>query len=303
MTQLATGAAYLTRTGALAAADPGFAAALGLEGDPSAALRARAAEEPGLRALLAGEGPDVASLAGAGGAPVELCRYPGADGILLVVRPWRADELLEHAMRSQGLNRLAGGLAHDIKNPLNAMALQLALLADKLSGAEGTAPAAGHLGALRDQIGRVNEVLRRFVDVTDPSAPLGYTDVGAILQDTAHLYSHEARRRQIVLEVEAGRGLVRSRCEPGRVGRLVLALVSRALSETPDGGRVAVRAESDHGVALVRIEHGAGDPDPETGYYSSVAAGAARALGGGLAVTRADGVERVVLTLPRNEVT
>ena len=47
-------------------------------------------------------------------------------------------------MRSQGLTRLAAGLAHDIKNPLNAMALQLALLADKLSiRREASSAAAG----------------------------------------------------------------------------------------------------------------------------------------------------------------
>ena len=54
---------------------------------------------------------------------------------------------------------------------------------------------------------------------------------------------------------------------------------------------------------MVRVEHDAGDPDPETGYYTVVAADAARALGGGYVQARADGVERLTLTLPRNEVT
>jgi hypothetical protein len=95
--------------------------------------------------------------------------------------------------------------------------------------------------------------------------------------------------------------MVRSRCEPGRVGRLVLALLSRALAETPEGGRLTARAETDGVSAVIRIEHVAGDPDPETGYYTEVAGAAAEALGGELAVSGSEGIERLTLRLPRND--
>jgi len=204
-------------------------------------------------------------------------------------------------MRSQGLPRLAAGLAHDVKNPLNAMALQLALLAEKLApSGEAAAAAAPHLAALREQIGRVNDVVRRFLDVADPSAPLGDADAGALLADTAALFGHEARRRRIALALEGTRGAVRTRCDPARLGRLVLGLFSRALAETPDGGRLAAHVTADGEGILVGIVHAAGDPDPETGYYSEVAAAAARSLGGSLSVEREGGEERVLLRLPGN---
>jgi signal transduction histidine kinase len=302
MFSFASGAAFIDGTGKVLAADPGFVAELGLgPEDPTGELRARAETNPQLRALLSGEGPDVARVPGAGGEAVVVERVRAAAGALLLARAPRTGEWLEHAMRSQGLTRIAAGLAHDIKNPLNAMALQLALLTDKLaSTADASTASAGHLGAVREQIGRVNEVVRRFLDVTDPSAPLGYTDLGALLTDTASLFGHDARRRRIDLTVEAARGTVRSRCEPGRVGRLVLALFSRALNETPDAGRLVARAEVDGESAVVRIEHVAGDPDPETGYYTEVATAAAEALGGELAVAGSDGIERLTLRLPRN---
>lgn len=304
MYTFARGAAFIDRSGAVVAADSGFFAQLGLApGDAAAALRARADESPELRALLAGDGPGIAQVAGAGGEPVELVRVSaGGAGALLLAQAPRGVEWLEHAMRSQGLTRLAAGLAHDIKNPLNAMALQLALLTDKIASApDAAAASAGHLGALREQIGRVNEVVRRFLDVADPSAPLGYTDVGALVADTASLYGHDARRRRIELVVDAPRGVVRTRCDPARVGRLVLGLQSRALAETPEGGRVTVRAEATGEHAVVRVEHLAGDPDPETGYYTGVVAAAAEALGGDLMGSREDGTVRVTLRLPRND--
>jgi signal transduction histidine kinase len=302
MHELATGAAFVDRSGAVVAADDAFLAQLGLgREDLSAALRARADATPALRALLAGEGPATVRVDGPAGE-VELERVTHGEGTLVLARSGAAGERLEHAMRSQGLTRLVAGVAHDIKNPLNAMALQIALLTDKLSGAgDAVAASTVHLSALRDQIGRVNEVVRRFVDVTDPSAPLGYTDVGALVADTASLFGHDARRRRVDLQVDAAPGGARTRCDPGRLSRLVVGLVYRALVETPERGRVAIRVGLDGEDVRLTIAHTAAEADPELRYYTDVAAEAAAALGGALAIERQREEERVSLRLPRND--
>ena len=304
MHPFARGVAFVDRSGTVLAADAGFVSQLGLdERDVSAALRARAEAEPELRALLAGDGPGVTRTVGPSG-DVEVERVPsGADalGALVLVRPPRCEEHLEHAMRSQGLTRLVAGVAHDIKNPLNAMALQIALLTDKLAGSgDALASSASHLAALRDQIGRVNEVVRRFLDVTDPSAPLGYTDVSALVADTASLFGHDARRRRVELAVDAAPS-VRTRCDPGRVSRLVVGLFYRALVETPERGRLAIHVAGEGPDVRVSIEHTIAEPDPELRYYTDVAAAAAAALGGDFARSGDSGIERVSLRLPRNE--
>jgi signal transduction histidine kinase len=303
MQPFAGGAAFVDRSGAVVAADPGFLSRLALSADdPTGALRARSEAVPELRALLAGEGPSTLRLPCADGSTTELERFSAEGGALLVAHAEEIGEWLEHAMRSHGMGRVAGGIAHDIKNPLNAMSLQIALLGEKLSSsAAASGTAAAHLRALLDQIGRVNAIVRRFVDVADPSAPLGYTDVGALLADLASLFAHDARRRSIEVVVEAPAGSVRTSCDPGRVGRLALGLFSRALAETPDGGRLAARAETRGEFAALEIEHAVGDPDPALGYYTEVAAAAARALGGEFAHQRRDGFERLSLALPRND--
>ncbi len=302
MHPFATGAAFVDRSGTVLAADRAFVERLGLgPAEPTAALRARAERSPELAELLAGGGRGRVRMAGADGAAVEIERVPSAAGALLVAREVRAQEWLEHAMGSHGLARLAAGVAHDVKNPLNAMSLQVALLVDKLSQSDAGAASAGHLGALRDQIARVNEVVRRFVDVADPGGPLGHVDVGVLLADAIALFAHDARRRKIEVSMERQPGAVRTRCDSGRVGRLVVGLLSRALAETPDGGRLGGRAEARGSDAVLAIEHTAGDPDPDLGYYTEVAAACADALGGWFSLERGDGVERFVLSLPRND--
>lgn len=299
----ATGAAFVDRSGAVVAADPGFLAELELRADdPTGTLRAKAAANPELRALLSVEGPTTARVRGPEGRDVEVERIPSAAGALLVLRSERAAEWLEEAMRSHGLARLVGGVAHDIKNPLNAMALQTALLGEKLATSpEASTAAAPHLLAVRDQISRVNEVLRRFLDVAEPGAPLGYTDLGAMLDDMATLFGHEGRRRRITLAVDAQPGNARTSADPARVGRLVLGLFARALSETPDGGRLAARAELRGSGAVVAFEHTVGVPDPDLECYTLVADAAAKALGGRFALDRREGGVRFSLALPRIE--
>ncbi len=299
----ATGAAFIDRSGTVIAADPGFLAGLDLRADdPTGTLRARAAAIPELRTLLSSEGPSTARVRGPDGADGEVERIPCAAGALLVLRPERAGEWLEQAMRSHGLARLVGGVAHDIKNPLNAMALQIALLGEKLATSpEASAAAAPHLGAVRDQITRVNEVIGRFLDVAEPGAPLGYTDLGALLDDMATLFGHEGRRRRITLSIDAQPGSARTSADPARVGRLLLGLFARALSETPDGGRLAARAEVKGPGAVIAFEHTAGAPDPDLEYYSLVTDAAAKALGGRFALDRKDGGVRLSLALPRIE--
>jgi signal transduction histidine kinase len=294
MSDYAVGAAFIDGSGALQASDPGFRAVLRLPAEgTTAALRALAERTPSLRALLAGDGPDRARLDGG----VELERQRAPAGALVLVRAPAVQERLEEGLRGTALQRLVAGMAHDIKNPLNALSLQLALLGEKLSP-QGAG--VGNLASMREQIGRVNEVVRRFVEVTDPSAPLGSLDLGALLADAGALLGHEARRRRVELVIAPPRGGTRTAADPARAGGLVVALVTGAMASTPDGGRLEAAAAVEGVEATLRLVHAVGDGIGETG-YDEVAAAAAEALGGSLLVQREEGVSRVELRLPRSE--
>jgi hypothetical protein len=201
-------------------------------------------------------------------------------------------------MHSLALARLAGGLAHDVKNPLNAMALQLALLTDKIGGAgEPLASAcANNLASLRNQIGRVNDVVRRLADVSDP-APATAFDLGALAADAAALFAHEARRRRVAWTAEAAPGAVHGRGDPARVARLLLGLLWRALSRA-EGGAASLRASTDGDDALVALEHGPGT-EPGLAWVPEVAAEALAEMGGRLVRAQVEPIERLELRLRR----
>jgi signal transduction histidine kinase len=202
---------------------------------------------------------------------------------------------LEHAMQAIALARLAGGMAHDVKNPLNAMALQIALLGDKISsGGDDLAGAcAGNLGSMRNQIVRIDELVRRFADVADP--PAGATvDLGQLVCDVAALFGHEARRRRANLSCEATPGIVVARADAPRTVRLVLGLACRALSGLGEGGQVALRAIVDQGHAVAVIDRSEA-AEADLGWVLPVAEESVREMGGTCSRESSGAGERVEL--------
>jgi signal transduction histidine kinase len=295
------GSAFLDRAGRVIAADDTFRSCLELPaGDVTAALQSRAEGDAVLRALLAGEGDDLARVDGPGGT-VDLCRSACAEGLFL--RAFRATGLagpvLEHAMHSAAVARIAGGVAHDVKNPLNALVLQIALLTDKIGGAgeELANGCADNLARMKVQIGRVNDVVRRLADVADPGTGTSF-DAGALASDLGSLFGHDFRRHRVELACEVSGGGVQARGDPGRATRALLGLLWRALSAAPEGAHVALRAFHDGDEAVISLEQPAG-ADPALEWITEVARTAAADLGGRLAHERDADTERLELRLRR----
>lgn len=302
---IAEGSAFLDSSGRVIVADAGFSRVLGIApGGLAAGLRQRAEAEPHLAALLRGEGPASVTLAPRDGMTGCVVRRTVSDGGSLLTVASSASVLqapvVEYAMQAMALSRLAGGVAHEVKNPLNAMALQLALLGDKMAGAsEALSNAcAGNLNSLRNQVGRINEVVRRFLDVADP-APGTAFDAGALVADAGNLFGHEGRRRRIAFTCDAGPGPARAAGDPARAARLVLGLLWSSLLRTPESGRLALRVTTSGEVVLVTVEHTLGPPDPGLEWVEEALVAAAREVGGGLEGTVAGDVRRVVLALPK----
>ena len=303
---ISEGSAFLDRSGRVIVADAGFRMLLGLPGgDASDALQGRLGADPALAALLSGEGPASVRLAASDSAPAcDLRRVQSDAGLLLrasATDPVLAAPAIEYAMQGIALMRLAASLAHEVKNPLNAMALQLALLTDKIgtTSEELASACAGNLGSLKNQIHRIDEVMRRYLEVADPG-PSGGFDAGSLLADVTNLFGHEARRRRIALvPCEAAPGTVRAAGDPGRVARLLLGLLWRAVTGTLEGGRLASRAAVTVPGAVLTVEYTRGSSDPAAAWMGDVIEAAVPELGARLEESSEGDTVMVALVLPK----
>ncbi len=75
---------------------------------------------------------------------------------------------LDFSTRLAAISRLTGGVAHEIKNPLNAMALHLEVLRSKLDGQQPEIDVIGR------EIKRLDTVVKTFLNFNRP-VDLKYT--------------------------------------------------------------------------------------------------------------------------------
>jgi signal transduction histidine kinase len=194
-----------------------------------------------------------------------------------------AAEAREYAMHCLALACGAGGMAHQVRNPLNAMALQLALVAEKIGSSQDLAGScADNLAKLLQQIERIDGAVRAYLEVARPEA-------------TAE---SEARRRRVALVFAPVPAPVSIRADGARVRRVWAGSVWRALAETAEGGAVVLGASSASGQALLSIAHPEGPPRAPLAWIGEATGEAAEALGGRLEESVQEGMVRLLLRLP-----
>jgi len=195
-------------------------------------------------------------------------RIPGGDragGGVLALRdldPVRAvQSLVTYSQKLAALGRLTSGVAHEVKNPLNAMRIHLELLKARLGGTNQAARE--NLDVIAHEIQRLDRVVQGFLKFVRPEElSLAPVDVGTMLGEVARLMTPEAARAgtRIALDVAPELPAV-----PGDAGLLQQActnLVTNAIQAMPDGGAVTLGARRGmDGAIEVRVrDEGVGIP-------------------------------------------
>ncbi|MGC4114444.1 MAG: hypothetical protein QM765_07495 [Myxococcales bacterium] len=159
--------------------------------------------------------------------------------------------------RSSPYQRLADATAHEVRNALNAMAIHLAVLADRV-GADGSP--ARTVAALQAQVGRIERVMRRFQRLASPPPDEGDADLADLVSQTVEACGHDARRHGVTVEVELRPALVRA--SVAGLTEAVLSAVLRGIEQSRGGRlRVAVEIHGAEGVLALTGEV----PDLATG--------------------------------------
>lgn len=112
--------------------------------------------------------------------------------------------------RNAEISQLAGGLAHEIRNPLSTLSLNLDLLAEDFQNAESTRDrrVLQRVGRLRDGVNRLNDILDNFLRFARiQELRLEPTDLNALVDELRDFYEPQAATQGIVVRVSAARDL------------------------------------------------------------------------------------------------
>jgi len=170
-------------------------------------------------------------------------------GIGIDVTERRALE--RRAADAEALNAMAPlalGLAHEIRNPLNAAVLELHLLSrgiDRLGDAAAREPMKRRVDIVQAEIGRLERLLTEFLELARPRAPQREPlDLARVVGDVMELEAEAiaAHHLEVVRDLDAGCVALG---DIEKIKQVVLNLVVNALDVMPDGGTLRVGVSGD----------------------------------------------------------
>ncbi|HUA20699.1 MAG TPA: ATP-binding protein [Bryobacteraceae bacterium] len=187
-----------------------------------------------------------------GAAPVRLLvsvevlgRGPGQDemGTLVTLRDLESRRQLEHQLdvstRLAAISRLTGGVAHEIKNPLNAMALHLEVLKSKL---EGQQP---EVDVITREIKRLDTVVKTFLNFNKPvelkARPIDLSD---LVERVLALVAIDAQAKNIEIDT-ALQDKLWINGDPDLLLQAILNVINNGLEAMIHGGKLSLRTMSD----------------------------------------------------------
>jgi signal transduction histidine kinase/HAMP domain-containing protein len=193
-------------------------------------------------------------------------------GVMLVARNLeylgRVQSTINYSRKLVALGRLSAGVAHEVKNPLNAMMIHLELLKQKLLGAraeEAVMPATlpaprvatrafdatgalEHVAIIAGEIRRLDEVVQGFLKFNRPEdLRLQPLDLASLVDEVTRVVEPEAQKAGVTVVNDCPPDAPDINGDPAMLRQALLNLALNACQAMPDGGRLRFSCASAHG--------------------------------------------------------
>jgi len=160
----------------------------------------------------------------------------------------------------------ASGLAHEVRNPLNSIALQLSLLERRVTRLEPALATEVQelLAVIREEVKRLDSLVGDFLQFsrTDRVQPTP-TSLDAIIDEVLRLLWPEARASRVTLAREpVGEPIPPLKLDAEKMKQVVINLVRNSIEAMPGGGEVKIASGVVGGRALMSVQdNGPGLPE------------------------------------------
>ncbi len=188
----------------------------------------------------------------------------GQIGALLTVRDAESvrqiEDEIEMSRRMSANGRLTRGVAHEVKNPINAIVLHLQLLQNKLQQIDPDTRR--HMEIIDSEIHRLDRVVQILVDFTRPrDLHLEEMDLRHLLEEVISLATPDAEQHGVKMVTEMPSEPLDVRVDSDFMKQAILNVVLNGVQAMPDGGHLSIAAHRDQDVIVTEIrDQGSGIP-------------------------------------------
>ena len=166
------------------------------------------------------------------------------------------------AEKMAAIGRLAGGVAHEVNNPLQIILSRVQLL--RMNAASGDRLIEG-LDSIEHGVKRISKIIRGLLDIAGHSAAerdWGACDVVAALRRTLELVQHQLERAEVEIAFKCDDSLPPVAGNIGELEQVFLNLIINAQHAMPEGGTLEVSARvGDEDVFVEFSDTGVGIPE------------------------------------------
>lgn len=178
-------------------------------------------------------------------------------GALVIMRDTepvrRIGDEIEMSRRLSASGRLTRGVAHEVKNPINAIVLHLQLLQNKLASQEPDTRR--HMDIIDSEIRRLDRVVQTLVDFTRPrDLHLEDTDLRHILEDVAQLAAPDAEQHGVKIDLHMPELRLPVRVDTDLIKQAFLNVVINGVQAMTGGGLLTVSARLENGMVIADIQ-------------------------------------------------
>lgn len=146
---------------------------------------------------------------------------------------------LIQAEKLESIGKLAAGVAHEVKNPLQTMLMGLTYLSARFSNADEDVKLT--CADMRDAISRADSIVRGLLQMSgNPNLDMAFEDINALLEKALSLLTYSLNATRITPVRRLDPSLPKVRLDLGKIEQVFINLLTNAIHAMPNGGTLYV---------------------------------------------------------------
>lgn len=188
------------------------------------------------------------------------------DLVIIIIRDLterkKIQDLLQRKEKLSAMGELAGGVAHEIRNPLNSINVIAQRFQYEFEPESDKEEYSQLVKTVRSEVGRVNNIIKQFLEFArPPKLNPGNIKIDEVLDSIINLINSQAQAKNITIEKDIQDNII-AFADREKLNQAFLNIAQNAFDAMDSGGKLKIKAVSNEDKILISfIDNGPGIPN------------------------------------------